>query len=340
MLGARMLMAASAGGIITDQANYVEVTVQSSQVASNMTNFPVYVDLSDLPAAFFSGVAADGGDIRVTTGNGSVGLPREVVDINTGASTGELHFLANSLSASANTTFRIYYNGTATEPAVTDVYGRNAVWAGYLAVYHGNTADVTGNGNTLTLNNGAVVTAGAGPRGGDAFDFDGADDNASLGSVISTVVDNYTTQAWVFPEEASTGVTSVVLLNGNSSSSGYFLRWRDEDFWHTYGGEGLNNSINGAANAWQAMAAVTRSGTTYLYRNGVENNVDTGATPATPSGDFVVGAANSAGSAALLGLVSEIRFRESGLSADWFSAEYTNQNAPGTFYSVGSEQSA
>jgi hypothetical protein len=130
------------------------VTVDATKVPSTQTDFPVYVDLSDMPASFWSTVANGGGDIRVTTANGETECPVEPVSCDTGTDTGELHFLANSVDGTTDTTFYIYANGTSSGYAVTDTYGRNAVWADYNAVYHmEGLTDATAGGFTLTNNN-------------------------------------------------------------------------------------------------------------------------------------------------------------------------------------------
>ncbi|HLN18804.1 MAG TPA: hypothetical protein VK255_01375, partial [Patescibacteria group bacterium] len=66
----------------------VKVTVNAAQVPSTQTNFPVYVNLANLPAGFFSHVRSDGGDIRITKSDGTTELPREVVSINVGSTAG------------------------------------------------------------------------------------------------------------------------------------------------------------------------------------------------------------------------------------------------------------
>ena len=113
---------------------YVPITIDHTLIASDLTSFPVYVDLANLPAGFWSTVQTDGGDIAVTTDDGTTRLPVELVAIDTGASTGELHFLADSILAATDTTFRIYFGAalTITQPAAGDTYGRNAVWAALL----------------------------------------------------------------------------------------------------------------------------------------------------------------------------------------------------------------
>lgn len=129
-----------------------KITVLSTKVAGNLTDMPVYVDLSLLPSEFWTNVRSDGGDMRVTSGDGITELPREIVEIDTGAQTGELHFKSDSLSATANTDFYIYYgNANAEDHPVDGTYGRNNVWTDYSYVHHmnessGNIIDSTGNG--------------------------------------------------------------------------------------------------------------------------------------------------------------------------------------------------
>ena len=118
--------------------NRVKVTVLATKVDADLTNFPVYVDLSGLPAGFHTNVnQTDGRDIRVTKADGSTELAREVVFYDSATNTGELHFKADALANATDTDFYIYYgNAAATEPAVGATYGRNAVWSDYKAVYH------------------------------------------------------------------------------------------------------------------------------------------------------------------------------------------------------------
>jgi len=85
------------------------ITVQSSQVAANLTDYPVYVDLSDLGATFFSTVEADGSDLFVTFDDGTTPLDRELVALDKTGHTGELYFRAPSVSATSNTEFQIHW---------------------------------------------------------------------------------------------------------------------------------------------------------------------------------------------------------------------------------------
>jgi len=68
----------------TDWTEYVAITIDNTKIDDDLTNFPVYVDLADMPDTFWNTVADGGGDIRVTTHTGTpVELAREVVSAST-----------------------------------------------------------------------------------------------------------------------------------------------------------------------------------------------------------------------------------------------------------------
>ena len=78
----------------------LKVTVQGTQVAGTVTQFPVYVNLANLGSSFWSNVVSSS-NIVVTAGNGLTKLPREVVSFTDAGSTGtgELWFQAPQLDA-------------------------------------------------------------------------------------------------------------------------------------------------------------------------------------------------------------------------------------------------
>ena len=59
-----------------------KITIANAQVSANLTDFPIYLDLSDLGTDFFSNVNIGGGDIRVTKADGVTELARELVSID------------------------------------------------------------------------------------------------------------------------------------------------------------------------------------------------------------------------------------------------------------------
>jgi hypothetical protein len=186
----------------------VKITVQSSKVAATLTDFPVYVDLSDLPAGFFTNVDSAGDDIRVTQSDGTTECAFELVSINTGASTGGVWFMANSLNAASNTDFYIYYgNAAASAYAAGAAYGRNAVWADDQAMIHDG-----GGTNSVGSNNATTVSTTAGAATGKldfATDYDGIND---YGYIPFAVMDD--------AELSNTVSISVWVYNHNLSSDG------------------------------------------------------------------------------------------------------------------------
>lgn len=141
----------------------VDLTVQSSAVNSNLSNFPVYVDLSD--SAFTSDFFdfADSGDIRVKDNSGNE-VPREIVYFDKQNEEGVIYFQAPSLASGSNTSFKVIANNSSSPLAASDPNGRNEVWSnGFHRVYH--FADDPSNGTALDSTGGSganVVDDGGG----------------------------------------------------------------------------------------------------------------------------------------------------------------------------------
>jgi len=115
----------------------IEITVPAANVDANLTNFPVYVDASDLPADFHTNVKTDACDVRWTTSDGVTETAGYPLTYDAGTDTGEFYFLAPSLSSSVDNTFYIYYgNASATCYLTTDTHGREAVWPDFEFVSH------------------------------------------------------------------------------------------------------------------------------------------------------------------------------------------------------------
>lgn len=167
-----------------------KITVPASSIDSTLTNFPVFVDLSNMPAGFFTTVRSDGGDIRVTRSDGTTEQAREVVYIDTANGEGEMHFLANSLSSSTDTDFYVYYgNAAATEPAETDTYGSQNTWVqDFVGVWHldesvgsaTNVYDSTSYSNDGTTE--GTMTSADSVAGiiGKGMNFDGTNDSIKI----------------------------------------------------------------------------------------------------------------------------------------------------------------
>lgn len=126
----------------------VSVTVPDASIASTLTAFPVYFDLANMPAGFWTHlVHDDGGDIRVKT-SGGIDIPLDLLWIDRGNQRGVL-FYRQTLTNGGPTVAYVHY-GVVSDELVppTDPNGRNAVWADYERVFTfgDNLTDRTGNG--------------------------------------------------------------------------------------------------------------------------------------------------------------------------------------------------
>jgi hypothetical protein len=132
---------------------FVDVTIAAGVVATDLTNFPVMIRLSSMPAGFWSGVTDGGGDIRAQT-TGGTALPIDVVSCDVVAQDGALFFKAPSILAASSNTFRLTWDGSSAALPATDANGRNAVWSDYHRVFFwtpfDGLADHTGNGAAPT----------------------------------------------------------------------------------------------------------------------------------------------------------------------------------------------
>lgn len=334
----------------------VQVTIDHTQVNTDLTDFPVYVDLSDLPAGFFTNVDTAGDDIRVTRADGTTECAFEIVSITVGSSIGELHFKANSISSTSDTSFYIYYgNAGASAYGVADTYGRNAVWSDYRHVYHGdNTTDSTGNSATLTL----TGTASVGNTGkvGTCFDSDVAGGySATFSAEVSSGVDTIVMQTWFYLdsdtnpgtdwEQSIMGWKKISPFDAFEISIGDGGSGEDKIHSHTYGGNTQSASDSQGStlslSTWYLLHGVfDQTGNTLkLYINGI---LDVNATSYTDnSGGFdilLIGLYETSSSEGMDGKNDEVRYSIGDMSSDWITAEYTNQNTPNTFYTVGSQE--
>lgn len=316
----------------------VKITALATKVDADVTDFPVYVDLSDLPTDFHTNVKTGGVDIRVTESDGTTEVPREIVFYDNATDTGELHFKGD-LANSTNTDFYIYYgNSGASDYSVTDTYGRNNVWTNnYGFVCHmggGTLVDSTGQVSNSSTQTGTEHTAG---KIGKATDYSGS------------------SQRSIFPDNASMDLTT----------QGTWTMWANADSWSTrtmeksegyfllgnFAGSGSNGPLikpaNSVANIGTLSTGVwymtggrfsfSGTGTLNAILNGAVVATTTSIASAIPnSGNLYVGSDDS--SAYFNGRIDEVRISKIARSTTWLSTEYNNQNDPSTFFTIGSQE--
>lgn len=344
----------------------IKLTVQASQVVTDIENFPIYLDLSLLPSAFFSNVRSDGGDIRITDADGMSEHPREVVTIDTVANTGEVHFLGD-ISDSVDTDFYIYYgNASATDYARDDTFGLEAVWSEYSGVWHlGETTGGTGaildsspNQNHGTDNG---VTLGQAGKLDDAPSFDGVNDQVVVSHHSSLNLASMTIAAWInISALPGLGEADGIVEKGESTETAgvnhNYLLSLDEGVFGS--GRALLFMFEDSSGAnFQARFAFTHNtGEWYhivgvfndaanvltLYQNGVAVAETTGvtATPNTQIQDLNIGSGTHPGGAFFSGLIDEVRIVDVARPASGIQTAYNNQNDPASFFAIGAVESA
>jgi len=346
----------------TDWDYRVEITVDNTQVDGDVSDFPVYVDLSDMPESFFTNVDSAGADIRITRSDGTTECAFEIVAIDTSAKTGELHFKANFLSSSSDTSFKIYYgNAGASAYAVDATYGSNNVWTnGYICADHMQSTtgdDSTGNAGSKTATGSPSTTAGK--LSGNAVELSGLGQYMSFSDFAELAgMGAYSVSFWVNldSDPSNTGFIShcsASFADRNiyvvSTSSQGLLVYASSD------GTGLNDgqiyenssSVLGTG-SWQHVYIELILGGTETGAFFLDDVSQTFATKSEDGAGFPAATRDGAGNLyigclfpgnrEMNGKIDEIRISDTARSNAWKSAEYTNQNTPTTFYTVGSEE--
>ena len=323
------------------------LTIDATYVDSTLTDFPVYVDLSDMPASFWSGVAAGCGDIRVFASDNSTELPREVVSCNTGTDTGELHFKADSISSSVNTIFYIHWDGTSSDYAIDATYGAENVWTNnYVMVQHLNEGDSTATDfykdSTSNDHDGTLVDANANSventtsKLGNGVDFNGDADTIDIDSLGGAAIPTTGNVSVWMKRDVTSGQTRVVGIN-----DAYEFRIQPTtgevsfEFFHSGGGVAISSGNTLSTSAWYHLSAnYIDGGTITGYIDGAADGTGTG-NGANPSGAALsLGSRFNTKSDYVNGTLDEIRVSSVNRSAAWISAEYANQDTPDLFYST------
>jgi hypothetical protein len=343
-----------------------KIVVDHTQVSGDLPRYPLLINITgddDLKTV------ANGGRIQHSQGwdivfrtSGCGNLDHEIEKYD--GVNGDLvaWVLIDPLSSSSDTEIYMYYGAT----IICDTSNPTAVWdARFRAVYHlnddfkdstQNNRDGTNYGATFTpskIGNGALFTPS---NGWDRIEL-GTWDMSS---------DDFTVQAWVWPNDFNQDDPRIVSKGSTSASSTQDHVWQfgleDGDngenrmrFRLKTGSDDLLNTIelegtspNGylpSAQTWYHLAGTYEDGNSAgtemrLYMNGLAagqlghaGNIRQNSWPiwigANPHG-----ASNSAKS--WDGILDEVRILSSDLSQDWLETEYRNHNDPGNFYSITS----
>lgn len=328
---------------------------------ADQTNFPVLVSgtyagaggVPDLRTVGNGGKVqnANGYDIQFFSDSGlTTRIPAERESYN--ATTGAVNFwVKKTLLTASNTTIYVAYGDASisTDPNADATYGKTSVWdGGYKAVYHlpdGTTpsfTDSTTNANN-GVNTGTVATAG---QIDGAVSLNGTNQYVQLPTSSSlNISGNITLEAWVYPT-GSTNYQGIIVKSSsfNVRQYSYYLTIANtSSLFLGFGGSNVGAvtlSSPWVVNAWNDIV-VTADGTNIKsYLNGALVNTTASALQAsTSTTDVYLGWDNPALGFSLAGNIDEPRISNSIRDANWIATEYNNQNAPASFYTMGSETS-
>jgi len=336
----------------TDWTKRVAITIDATKVPSTQTSFPVYVDLGELPAGFHTNVKSDGCDIRVVESDETTETAFELVDYDAGTDSGELHFMADSISGSTDTTFYIYYgNAGASCYATTATYGAENVWpSNYKLVAHDVGADSTSNGNDGTASAGVTI-GGVTGQVGEATAFTVASNNVNFGEGAGDFdfgAGGFFVSTWL--KRTRTGVIETALAKYSAGYPvSYFMRFATDD--KIFVGSRSNSSrrqyyISSIAiddTDWHKVDVFRSSAVSSwrIYIDGVDRTTlssqDGAWNDNFENGEDFFAGQTSGGTETFIGSLDGMRV---GIDMDgnWITTEYNNQSSVATFITVGAEE--
>lgn len=329
------------------QAYYSPISINSGQVPSTQTDFPVLVSQTDNRFKTIGNGGhvnnSSGFDIRPYSDTGlSSALTYELERYN--ASTGEVIMWVKVASLSASTT--PIYLGYGDTSLTTDGSSTSTFSNSFSSVYHlkdGTTLSLAdSSGNSRTLTNHATATAATGQIDGGVGLASSSSQYLDNGS--TTVVTQFTFSAWIkgtsFPNAYNTvidmhnaGVYKDIYVKSNGKIAMFLLASGDVSF----DGTGTTTLSTGT---WYhlALAYDSTNGLKGYINGALEKSVAANGNAGTNS-TFSIGNDQVNAGRFWNGTLDEVRASSVARSANWITTEYNNQVAPGTFETLGTEVS-
>jgi len=297
------------------------ITIHSSLVEEDLTDYPLLVDVDDPDLA-----KATIDDILFSADDGTQ-LAHEIELLD------DSHLVAwvklPTLSSSVDSNLQIYY-GNAAAPNQEDPEN---VWdSSYLAVYHldeisGDSIDSTANNNDGNPQNGVTQDASGLIDGADLFD--GTNDRTDLPQVFTTET-QFTFEGLVLTDN----VQGYTISQRDSSRNGAFIQYYPtEENFQFYVGTGTAKQLAGSG-VWHYVVGTFDGSTARLYIDGNSPATASG-TISWPALDTILADRASSGRE-LSGMLDEIRLSDVARSQGYIETVYNNIN--GAFVTVGPEQ--
>jgi hypothetical protein len=321
-----------------------KITIHSSKVWSNLTDFPVLI--STIDSDLKDKAQSDGDDILFIGADNETKYDHEIEKYD--SSTGELVAWVKipSISSVNDTVFYMYYNNS----DAVNQENEEGVWSnGYVSVYHmeedtgsiGNSASSTNDGarvNTPTRDTGKIGYA-------QNFTGGGADDYFNLGDLglADGTNENFTISTWANINNPGVEDWGKIVSKRNNSDTGmvYSLGFDNDGTSkevYIYVNDDGSSGIPIIKSNWVFMSFTYNGSSQMLYYNDTLELEDTGMSGPmwSSTADVTIGVRKSP-MHNYAGLLDELRFSNVARSAEWIATEYNNQYYPDTFYTINGE---
>ncbi len=320
------------------------ITIDNSLVegSADLEDFPVLISFTDADLIHDPGNGvenANGYDIRFTYANGVTWLDHDLEYYVSG--TGE--FVAwvriPTLKHDEDTEIDMYYGNSSisSDPSTT------STWVDFHAVYHLGQDDVSdATGQYDGTNSGTVDAAG---KTGRSQQFDGTDIIELVG--FPNVNSQFTVSLWF---NTTDDTHNGRLFSDDATNNGWAFSFGDpgdqriRTFNRGFAGAGVIDAVETFTTGnWYYMNLVVDrvNEDRIIYANGATSISDLSdvGTWSTDAGNAAIGGEGTGGeNVRFEGYIDEVRVSSVVRDGDWIATEYNNQNSPGTFYSVGSEE--
>jgi len=333
------------------------VTINSGKVSSDLTNFPVLINLFDTDLHDKQEVQVDGGDILFADKDG-IQLDHEIELFDKNFNSSYSHLVAwvriPSLSSSSDTIISMYFGN----PTIENQGNPSGVWdENYISIWHlnedgsGTRYDSTSNNNDGTPFNYEGDEAVPGKIGG-SDKLDGINDYIEInknGSIKG--LSKVTFEGWINIDNLDGSSQNIYVETIQNSGDSRFVvhvttsnelrfagRAPDSDSVTLWG---FINDFEQplTTDSWFHVVAIFDSVNDihHLYLNGVEYNTSL-SEPALDSADPLKNPSLGGleGADLFNGTIDEFRVSATSRSLDWITTEYENQNNPNSFYSISS----
>ncbi|HHP7234254.1 MAG TPA: PilC/PilY family type IV pilus protein [Desulfobacterales bacterium] len=362
---AQVVAAFAPAAVASGQYAYKKkITVDAAKVdgscGSSLSDYPMLVKIDNDADLRDHVQSSQGYDIVFQDGSG-IQLYHEIEKYD--ALTGSLVAWVRvpTLSASSATEIWMYYG----DGAITSPTGQPAaVWSsGHAGVWHLNQTPAGFSGeikdSTANANHGRAVNMETGDLDPAMFasglDFDGTNELIEIPDHPAlTTSGQITFEAWVKldnagrdselfrkrDEDGPIWASYRIIMDSNGSSIRPAIQWiNTSNNWHWVGG----NYGDITAGNWYHVAGTHDGGSTlrlYLNGNQISSRSDAGGTMYDTDGPLAIGSTYSDNWDSPDGIMDEVRVSNVARSSCWLKTEYNNLSAPGSFYSVGTEQTA